>query len=395
MPAQDIPYAKQSIDESDIQCVAKSLKEELITRGPLVQRFEEEIAHYCDAPYAVAFNSGTSALMAAYFAARLSPHDRVISTPNTFIATVGAPIQLGISPTFADIDPSTGNMDLHALSNLLRYRPTRGRPFIVPVHFSGIAVDMAKVDQLINHPEAVVIEDAAHAIGSTYPSGEKVGSCAFSHMTIFSFHPAKTITTGEGGMVTTKEKEFYHRLQLYRNNGIERNAPYLLKPEAPGYYEVHHITGNFNFTSFQAALGLNQLKRIDNFISKRRLLVKRYRRNLAGIANISLLTDVHDEYTAFHLFPVQIDFQAFNTTREKLMQALQEKGIGSQVHYIPLYRHPVLGKREDDFLQFPKTELYYQQALSLPLYYDLTESQVDLVCHELVKNLGKTKTRYP
>jgi UDP-4-amino-4,6-dideoxy-N-acetyl-beta-L-altrosamine transaminase len=380
-----LPYAKQSIQEEDIQAVGNALKEEWITRGPLVQEFEYAIAKYCQAPYAVAFNSGTAALMAAYFAAHLNPFDRLISTPNTFIATVGAAAQMGLHPLFVDIDRSSGNLDLAQMSEPLKLHSTRGRPFIVPVHFSGIPVDMATLNHQISHPDPVIIEDAAHALGSHYSTGEKVGSCAFSHMTIFSFHPAKIMTTGEGGMVTTRDPELYHRLQLFRNNGIERSVPYLTKPEAPGYYEVHAITGNFNFTSFQAALGLSQLKRLDEFIAKRRMLVTLYRKHLTHVPNLTLFTDEHDAYSAFHLFVVQIDFEACQTTREKVMQALHEKGIGTQVHYIPLYHHPLFHRNVPwEKLKYPNMELYYQQALSLPLYADLTEADIERVCKELL-----------
>jgi dTDP-4-amino-4,6-dideoxygalactose transaminase len=346
-----LPYAKQSIQEED--------------------------------------NSGTAALMAAYFAAELTPFDRVISTPNTFIATVGAAVQMGIRPIFTDIDRSSGNMDLVHLKHLLEFRSTRGRPFIVPVHFSGLTVDMAQLDQNIRHPDTVVIEDAAHALGSAYPSGEKVGSCAFSQMTIFSFHPAKTLTTGEGGMVTTRDPQLYHRLQLFRNNGIEHADPYLKRHSAvPGYYEVQAITGNFNFTSFQAALGLSQLTRLEDFISKRRRLVKLYHQRLAQVPHLTLLTDAQDQATAFHLFVVQIDFEACKITREEVMQALSKKGIGSQIHYIPLYYHPVLQcDIESEKLKFPHMEAYYQQTLSLPLYVDLTETDINRVCQELLSIL--------
>ncbi len=379
-----LPYAKQSIQSDDIQAVTNALKEDAITRGPPVRAFEESIASYCGSRYAVAFANGTVALMAAYFALDLQAFDRVISTPNTFIATVGIPIREGIQPQFVDIDRTTGNLDLNQLKKFFNVPLSRGRFFIVPVHFSGIAVDMQMLDRSLCHPDCVVIEDAAHAIGSLYPSGERVGSCAYSDMTIFSFHPAKTMTTGEGGMVTTNDANLYHRLRLYRDNGIEREAPYLKQTSAPGYYEVQAITGNFNVTSFQAALGLSQLKRLDSFIEKRRTLVAHYRKNLKNFPHLSLFSDRADSHTAFHLLVAQIDFKAFGTTREKVMEDLKNKGIGSQVHYIPLYRHPVVKSVAEEWLQrYPQMEAYYAQALSLPLYADLTLQEVDRVCETL------------
>jgi len=383
-----LPYAKQSINANDLKAVSHALQQELITRGPIVAQFEKSIADYCGAEYAVAFNSGTSALMACYFAAELSPFDRVISTPNSFIATVGMPIQQGILPQFVDLDRSTGNLNLDQLAPVLKTPLSRGRFFIVPVHFAGLAMDMALLDHHIHHPDTIVIEDAAHALGSFYPTGEKVGSCAYSQLTAFSFHPAKTLTTGEGGMVTTNDPHLYHRLQLFRDNGIERQAPYLKQPAALGYYEVQAVTGNFNFTSFQAALGLSQFKRLEQFIAKRRLLMKRYRQQLKDVRHLSLFTPVQDDFTAFHLCVAQIDFASYHTTRPIVMEKLKNRQIGTQMHYIPLYRHPLLAYQE--WSRYPEAEIYHEQAISLPLYYNLEETDVDRVCHELVSILQES-----
>ena len=381
-----LPYARQCVDEADIQSVATALRGEIITRGSHVEAFEKAISHYCRSKYAVAFSNGTTALMATYFAAEVTSYDRVISTPNSFIATVLPAIQLGIYPHFIDIDRSTGSFDLELLKQGLDFKSTRGKLVVLPVHFSGIAMDMqALYRTLYRCPEVVVIEDAAHALGSSYPTGEKVGSCVRSDMTIFSFHPAKTITTGEGGMVTTNDANLYHRLQLFRNNGIEREAHYLEGIANPGYYEVKSVTGNFHLTDFQAALGLSQLSKIDLFIKKRRKLVKLYRELLKDVPGILLLTDRSDRHTAFHLFVVQIDCAYYSITRETLMKQLEERNIGTQVHYIPLYRHPVLTckKQADRKDYFPCMEDYYAQALSLPLYYELTEKDVRRICSEL------------
>lgn len=380
-----IPYAKQSIDEADKQSVLESLGQDYITRGPKVDAFEKAIATYCGSQYAVAFNSGTTALFACCYAAQVSEHDRLIVSPNTFVASVGSAKQA--TPVFVDIDRSTGNFNLEQVAFTLQKPSSRGRPIVMAVHFAGRPVDMQTLDQSIQHPEAIVIEDAAHAIGSEYPTGEKVGSCAFSHMTMFSFHPAKTITTGEGGMVTTNDPDLYHRLQEYRNNGIERSQQYLTLPnakESVDYYEVQDITGNFHLTEMQAALGLSQLRRIDQFIDKRRKLVKHYRQLLKEMRNITLFDDSEDSRIAPHLFIVQIDFEAYKTTREKVISQLKEKGIGTQVHYIPVYRHPYYRELCGEISEyFPETEKYYAKALTLPLYYGLEKADVERVVKEL------------
>lgn len=384
METQFLPYAKQSINQGDLQAVSQALEKEIITRGELVESFEGSIAKYCEAQFAVAFNSGTTALQAAAFAAGLSSYDRWITTPNTFIATIVPAFERRIDPIFVDIDRKTGNLDLTLLEPNLQLKQSRGKTFIVPVHFAGIALDMKKLESLIRNENCVVIEDAAHAFGSYYPHSEiRVGSCHWSDMTIFSFHPAKAITTGEGGIVTTNDENLYRRLRLYRNNGIEREQEFLKKgQEASDYYEVQSISGNYNFTEFQAALGLSQLRRIEHFIEQRRKLVKIYRDLLKGIEGIQLFVSDFDAFTCFHLLVVQIDFKKFRKKREEVIQALRDqKGIGTQVHYIPLYHHPIF--KNDLAEYYPETEKYYQECLSLPLYSEMKEADVKRVVKAL------------
>lgn len=387
-----LPYAKQSITEEDVAAAANSLKGRLITRGENVAAFEKIVAEYCGAKYAVAFCNGTAALFGTYFAANLTSFDRVVSTPNTFIATVSPVLQKGIRPYLVDIDCESGNMDLSHIEEELHFHSARGRLIVVPVHFSGIAVPIKELyRKMSRYFESVIIEDAAHAIGSCYPSGEKVGSCAWSDMTLFSFHPAKTITTTEGGLVTTNDETLHHRLVLFRDNGIERKGAYLTKgEEAPGYYEVQAITGNYHFTEFQGALGISQMQRISSFIEKRRRLVKLYRHLLKDVPHLKMFTDRYDDHTAFHLFVVQIDFAKYKKNRPEVMNKLSEKGIGTQVHYIPLYRHPVWKSPGDNWEGcFSQMESYYAQALTLPLYYDLREEDVERVCKALLTILAE------
>lgn len=379
-----LPYGKQAINEIDIQAVSAALRGEIITRGKHVDAFESALANYCGAKYAVAFNSGTAALQACYFAAETTPYDKVFTTPNSFFATAGAALSHGACLVFVDIDRATGNISLEALEPNLNSSQTRGKDIIVPVHFSGIAVDMAKLERMIRRPNTVVIEDAAHAIGSKYSDGTPVGSCRWSQMTIFSFHPVKNMTTGEGGAVTTNDPKLYHLLKRFRNNGIERDQQYLEENPGPWHYEVYSATGNYNFTDLQAALGLSQLQRLDEFAAKRRQLVTRYRNQLKNETHIKLFHDRLDEQTAFHIFVVQIDFAARKTTRKQVMEGLLKKGIGTQLHYIPIYRHPkmkeILGEIQD---YFPAMEGYFSSALTLPLFYEMNINDVDHVVRSL------------
>lgn len=384
------PYAKHSIDASDIQAVQEVFTQERITRGPTTKLFEEQIAAYSDAKWAVAFNSATTALYACAHAAQLQEADKFITTPNTFIATAAAALKLNIKPQLVDIERQSGNIHLTELPPLLEQPPSRGRFIISPVHFAGIAMDMKSLDQLIKTPNAICIEDAAHALGSFYPSGEKVGSCAYSQMTVFSFHPAKNITTGEGGMVTTNDDKLYHRLISFRNNGMEREKPYIQADPHPWYYEVHELGGNYHMTEMQAALGISQLKRLDSFIDTRRKLVQHYRTNLEGTPHLTLFSKDYDERTAYHIMVAQIDFKALKKTRAFVVDQLKAARIGTELHYIPVYRHPVFAKKYGDQSHlFANTEAYYEQTLTLPLYPDLTTSDVDYIASTLKQILTR------
>jgi UDP-4-amino-4,6-dideoxy-N-acetyl-beta-L-altrosamine transaminase len=387
-----IPYGRQSIDSSDVLAVSEAMAGKIITRGVHVEAFEDNIAKYCGAEFGVAFNSATSALMAACHVAELGAHDRVITTPNTFVASVGAAIHCGATPVFVDIDRSTGNCNLEQIEHNINHPLSRGKNVFIPVHFSGIAVDMAETYALIRNPDTIVIEDAAHALGSTYPDGKRVGCCAWSHMTVFSFHPVKTITSGEGGMVTTNDPDLYHRLKRYRNNGIERDPKHMEDNPGPWFYEVQEITGNYNFTEIQAALGLSQLKRLNKFVEKRRKLMGIYREAFKDSPYIRMLSSDFDKDTAYHLCVVQINFDAYGKEKKEVMDQLQDRGIGSQVHYIPVYRHPVFTKKMGDVASyFPQMEAYYQQALTLPLFYDLKEETVPRIVGALLEILSSRK----
>lgn len=385
-----LPYAHQSINEADIEEVAMVMRNPIISRGPKVEEFERAVADFCGAEYAIAFNSGSTALNAAYQAIDANQHDKIFTSANTYVATVSGGVQRGATPVFTDIDLGTGNLQLQQLEFNLNQPSSRGRDIIVPVHFAGIAVDMAKLDQLIKKESTVVIEDAAHAFGSHYPTGEKVGSCCYSQMTVFSFHPAKTITTGEGGIVTTNDPVLFRRLRQVRNNGIDLISDPNSRKKSPWMYEVNELSSNYNFTEIQAALGLSQLRRIHEFENKRRHLIQLYRESFRGEKGIKMFTAEYDPHTLFHISVLMIDFDAFGLSKSEVMLKLEANGIGSQVHYIPLYKHPFFMKNHPDLSQyFPNTELYYSQALTIPLFYDLTISDAHRVVSTLKSILRK------
>ncbi len=387
-----IPYAKQHISQADIRAVTKALSSNMVTRGPEVTHFEEEVAKFCGAKFAVALNSGTEAIAAAMFAAEASPHDHVVTSANTFIASATAAMRWGCRVHPVDLDLSTGNLSLENLERHLERPLSRGKIILEPVHYGGIPCDMRALDQMIRREDVVVIEDACAALGATYPSGEKVGSCAYSHMTVFSFHPAKSITTGEGGMVLTNSLELAERLRRYRNNGIVREEDKLqhAKP-GPWYFESQELGINGNFTDFQAALGRSQLKRLRKGLEKKCKLVKKYREELSDCSLISFAPEETDSLSAHNLLAVRIDFDSCAIDKPALIRQLHEKGIGTQVHYIPIHHHPIFEKHFGNFREsLPQAETFYERTLSLPLFLDLTETQVKTVVKALKESLAKS-----
>lgn len=376
-----IPYGKHHIDEDDIQAVVDVLRSGVLTQGPAVEAFEQAIAEYVGAKYAVAVSSGTAALHLAALVAGLKPGASLVTSPITFVASANAGLYVGGRIVFADIDPDTVNISPDALKDALA-KNTDAR-VVIPVHFAGLPCDMPAIKSIADQAGAVVIEDAAHALGASYPDGQRVGSCAYSLMTIFSFHPVKAIAAGEGGMITTNDEPTYRKLLRLRSHGINKLGDPMQLPEQaetngvrdPWYYEMQELGFHYRITDMQCGLALSQLKKLDRFIARRLALVKRYDEAFAGMRNCRPAQAAGREQSGHHLYVLRIDFDSIGLNRAQLMQELKSREIGSQVHYIPVPAHPHyhrLGFKPEDY---PNAQKYYQEALSIPLFYDLTDEQ--------------------
>lgn len=381
-----IPYSFQSIDKKDIKEVVKALKSKWLTTGPRIKLFEEKLAKKLGVKYVVVVSNGTAALHLAILAANLPKNSEGITSPNSFVASSNAMIYCGINPIFADIDKRTYNIDPSEIKKKINKKTT----LILPVHFAGQPCDMEKINELTKGRKITIIEDAAHAIGSKYKNGKLVGSCYYSDMTTLSFHPVKNITTGEGGAITTNNKILYKKLLLLRTHGITKDLIDLKKKIGPWYYEMQELGFNYRLTDIQAALGISQLNKLNKFIVKRRRIVKIYNNSFKKIPWLTIPYEENEVYSAFHLYVLLIDFNLIKKTRKQVMEELAKKGIGSQVHYIPIYSQPFYKKRFHYlFKNYPKAEEYYKKCISIPLYPLLSQKDIKKVIYAL-KNLHKT-----
>jgi UDP-4-amino-4,6-dideoxy-N-acetyl-beta-L-altrosamine transaminase len=348
-----IPYGRQSISVEDIQAVVNVLRSDWLTQGPAIEQFEQAVANYCGARYAVAVNSATSALHIACLAAGLGPGDTLWTSPNTFVASANCGLYCGASVNFVDIDPHTYNLSVERLEEKLVAAQRNGTlpKLLIPVHFAGQSCDMARIADLAKIYGFRIVEDASHAIGGRYRQ-TVIGSCSCSDMTVFSFHPVKIITTGEGGMVLTNSREMYEKLARLRSHGITRD-PALMEGDShgPWYYQEIELGFNFRMTDIQAALGLSQLKCLDEFVARRHHLIGRYSQALSNLPLV--LPYQHPEaYSAFHLYVIRLKLNAMKMNRRKVFEELRASGIGVNVHYIPVHTQPYyrkLGFNAGDF----------------------------------------------
>lgn len=386
-----LPYGHQTIGDDDVAAVLEALRAPMLTCGPLVERFEAALAAWLGAPYTSVCSSGTSALHLAYAALGIGEGDEIITTPITFSATAAAAYYVGATVRIADVDPRTGNLDPASAEALIGPR-TRA---LVPVHLGGLPADLDELRALARARGLLVIEDACHALGATY-RGRRVGALAESDAVIFSFHPVKHITTGEGGAIAVRDPRVKQRIDRLRHHGIERPGPAAAAAE-PWRHDVRELGWNYRLPDLACALGLAQLAKLDRFLEARRALAARYRRDLAAAfgpagedGGVGPPPELADRESAYHLFAVAIDFSRFGTTRGRVMRELAAAGVGTQVHYIPLLHHRLHAERCPGELARPRpgADRYYAQTLSLPLYPALAPADVTGVVEELGRALG-------
>lgn len=370
--ARKIPYGRQSISAEDIQSVVNVLTSDWLTQGPSVERFEEAVAEHSGAKYSVAVSNATAALHIACLSIGLGPGDRLWTSPNTFVASANCARYCGAQVDFVDIDPATYNMSVSALATKLASAEKVGLlpKVVVPVHFAGQSCDMEAIKVLSDRYGFFVIEDASHAIGGRYQN-EPIGNCRFSDMTVFSFHPVKIVTTGEGGVVVTNQETIRNRLVRLRSHGITRDAAMMEgAPQGPWDYQQIELGYNYRLTDIQAALGRSQLLRVNEFVARRHTLVQSYELQLQALP-LTRPYQSAEAYSAFHLYVIRLKPEA-PLTRFELFEKLRLAGIGVNVHYIPVHLQPYYKKLGFKCGDFPEAEKYYSEAITLPLYYDLS-----------------------
>jgi UDP-4-amino-4,6-dideoxy-N-acetyl-beta-L-altrosamine transaminase len=379
-----IPYGRQDISQADINAVVTVLRSDFLTQGPVVPRFEQAVASRCGAEHAVAVNSATSALHVACLALGVGPGDVVWTSPITFVASANCALYCGAQVDFVDIEPHTYNLSVERLAEKLAEAEQSGclPKVVIPVHLCGQSCNMAAIRELGKQYGFKIIEDASHAIGGKYLD-EPIGNCRYSEITVFSFHPVKIITTGEGGMALTNDPELAKSMRLLRSHGVTRDvADMTHAPDGPWYYQQIALGFNYRMTDMQAALGMSQMQRLDEFVAKRHAIAGRYAKQLGDLPVITPWQHA-DCRSAIHLYIIRLKLAEIRKTHCEVFEALQAAGIGVNLHYIPVYLQPYYKGLGDPAKRCPVAELYYSEAISLPMYPALTEAQQDQVVSAL------------
>jgi len=386
---RQIPYGRQNISDEDIAAVLDTLRSDFLTQGPLVPEFEKKLAEYCGVAYGVAVNSATSALHIACLALGVGPGDAVWTSPITFVASANCARYCGADVDFVDIDPRTYNLCAERLAEKLEQAQAQGKlpKVVIPVHLAGQSCDMRAIHALAQKYDFRIIEDASHAIGAGYLDG-KVGDCRYSDITVFSFHPVKIITTGEGGMAVTNDAQLVKKMARLRSHGITRYAEDMTHaPDGPWYYQQIELGFNYRLTELQAALGLSQMNRLDQFVAERHVLVNRYNKMMAN-TNFVLPWQHPDTYSSFHLYIVRLPACLGALSHKEAFENLRSGGIGVNLHYIPVYKQPYYEAMGFNSDQFPESDRYYSEAISLPLFPGLTEKEQQEVVQQLTRSSG-------
>ena len=381
-----IPYGRQDINQADIDAVVNVLRSDFLTQGSVVPAFENAVSTHCGVRHAVAVNSATSALHIACLALGVANGDIVWTSPITFVASANCARYCGADVDFVDIDPLTYNMSVECLRAKLEAAQKIGKlpKVVIPVHLCGQSCDMAAIHALGQQYGFKIIEDASHSIGGTY-RGEPVGNCRFSDITVFSFHPVKIITTGEGGMAVTNDDKLASHMARLRTHGITRDpAEMTHAPDGPWYYQQLELGLNYRLTDIHAALGLSQMKRLDSFVSTRNQIANRYTKMLAHLP-VTVQLQPLDVYSAFHLYVIRLRLPKIKKSHREVFEALRATGFGVNLHYIPVYRQPYYAQMGFNPLHFPESEGYYAEAISIPMYSGITEDQQDQVVVALRK----------
>ncbi len=372
MKTKIIPYGHQKITSEDIKAVVKSLRSNFLTQGPKILEFEKYITKTVGAKYAVVVNSGTSALHTAYFASGLGKSDEFITSSMTFAATANAGLYLGAKPLFVDIEKDSGNIEVSEIEKKI----TKKTKLIVPIHYGGFPVDLEKIYKLKKKYNLCVIEDACHALGSEYKKS-RIGDCHYSDMVVLSFHPVKHITTGEGGAILTNNEEYYKKMLMFRSHGITKNnTNFINENDGDWYHEMQLLGFNYRMTDFQAALGLSQIKKLGDFIQKRREIAYFYNSYFKNNPYFNFVEEKADSSSAYHLFPILIK-KKFIPFKKQIFDSMKKNHLGVQVHYIPVYRHPYYQKLEYKKGICPHAEEFYEREISIPIYPSMTRVEIN------------------